>query len=105
MNPHVIKINGDLVFPPSEIMVVRDVTLYTNVFIQTDIIIEIEKQYKDMCYKYMKSSGAFDYVEDIVTPGEESGVLTSDMHPCNIKIRKFHAGNLSRIIAALQTIF
>lgn len=105
MNPYTLRINGDLVFPPSEVMVFRDVTLFTSVFIQTDLIIEINEQYKDTCYHYLKSVGAFDYVEDIVTPGESHGVLISDMHPCNIKIRKFHAGNLNRIITALKTIF
>lgn len=101
LNSSVIIIKNHLIFPPSEISVFRDITLYTKIYTSRCLIIESHPQHVDMCYNYLKSYGAFDYVDDIVHPGQETGVVVSDTSPCTIKVRKLWTGNLSRVLNQL----
>ena len=101
MNRLVI-IDSDLVFPPTEAAVFRDITLYSTIFSRADVVIQSDQQYKDMCYKYLKSVGAFDFVTDIILPGDEHGIVISKYPPYTIKARKLWAGNLSRVISSLS---
>lgn len=95
----VLIINGNLVFPPSSTSCFRDITLYANIFKQLDVIIQIEQQYKDICYNYLKQHGAFDFVEDIIHRKEnELGIVISDIEPYHIRARMFWQGNLDRIL-------
>lgn len=99
----VLIINGDLVFPPTETACFRDVTLYSTVFTSAEVLVQVEQQYKDICYKYLKERGAYDFVQEIVTPDENlKGTLISDQPPCNIKVRKFWAGNLNRVLNSIR---
>ena len=101
MNRLVI-IDSDLVFPPTEAAVFRDITLYSTIYSQAHVLIQSQEHYKDACYHYLKSLGAFDYVDDIVCPGEEHGVIISKYPPYHIKARKLWAGNLNRVLNALR---
>jgi len=99
----VLIINGDLIFPPTETACFRDVTLYTNIFTSAEVLLQVDQQHKDLCYHFLKSEGAFDFVQEIVTPDEAvHGTLISDKPPCNIKVRKFWAGNLNRILNSIR---
>ena len=97
-----LLVDGHLVFPPTEVSVFRDITLYANVFKSYDVLIQTEPSHVDTCYKYLKSCGAVDYVRDFVTPGETHGTYISDTHPCNILARKIWAGNLNRILQSIN---
>jgi len=99
---NIIIIKNDLIFPPSEISVFRDITLYTKVYTEHDVVIESEPHHVDTCYKYLTAHGAFDYVDDIIHPGEEAGVIVSDTTPCAVHARRFWSGNLNRILASLR---
>lgn len=95
-----VTINGHLVFPPSEVSVFRDITLYCKVFKQYKVLLHIEHNYQDICYKYLKERGCFDFVEDIVDDIIPGSRVISDITPYNIRARKFWAGNLNRIISS-----
>lgn len=96
-------IDGNLLFPPSEICCVRDITLYVRVIAESiDTLLQVDKNHVDTCYHYMKATGCFDYIDDIIAPGEESGIYISSFDPCNIKARKIWAGNLNRILSQLR---
>jgi len=101
----VLLIDGNLVFPPSSTSCFRDVTLYAQVFKQVDVVIQVDDHIKDTCYNYLKLRGAFDFVDDIVAPDLESGVLISDTRPYHIRARKFWAGNLNRIVSEIMRRF
>lgn len=101
---NIIIIKNDLIFPPSEISVFRDVTLYTKIYTGHDVVVESEPQHVDTCYKYLTSHGAFDYVDDIIRPGAETGVIISDTPPCTVQVRKFWSGNLDRILHGLLSV-
>ena len=93
-----ILLDGNLTFPPSEIMCVRDVTLYGTIWGKFTVLVEIEKTYTDQVWRWLKSRGAFDYVEDIVDVNEEHGLLISDRRRSNIRVNKICCENLVNIL-------
>ena len=101
----VLVIDGNLVFPPSSTSCFRDITLYANVFRDVDVIIQIDNTHTDTCYHYLKQHGAFDYVQDILPPLVEDGVILSNTPPYHIRARKLWAGNLQRIVQEIMSRF
>lgn len=97
----IVTINGNLIFPPSELLVVRDITLYCNIFKKYNVLLHVDNQYKDLYYNYLKDHGCYDYIDDIVEQPEPGSRIISDIRPCNIKVRKIWAGNLNRILSSL----
>lgn len=89
-------------FPPSEVSCFRDITLYAHVFVETPVLVQVEPEHVDTCYHYMKHTGSFDYVQDIVLPDQERGVMLSNTPPHDIRARRIWAGNLNRLVAEIQ---
>ena len=67
-------IDASLSEPPSEVSVFRDVTLYSNVFLNYNILIECDTDMKDLYDYWLKIRGAFDFVDDFVVYDEENGL-------------------------------
>lgn len=95
-------IDGNLTYPPSEISCVRDITLYGTVWGEYTVLVEIEKQYRDHVWKHLKSYGAYDYIEAIVSVDREPGLKISDKPRSNIKVTKIVCENLNQIITSLR---
>ena len=95
-------IDASLSEPPSEISVFRDVTLYSNAILKYNILIECEKNMRDLYYYWLKNRGAFDFVDDFVNLNEEVGIK---MGPTNsqIKITYLRTEKLSWILNRLKT--
>ena len=91
-------IAGKLLRPPSSITCVRDVTLYATVFGGFDVLLACRPFNKDRYWKQLKTTGAFDYIKDIVNHGEEYGSIISPHRPCSLEIKYITAGNLHRIV-------
>ena len=87
-------IDASLTEPPSEVSVFRDVTLYSNVFLKYNILIECESDMKDLYYYWLKNRGAFDFVDDFIQVNEEDGIT---MRPAdaNISIKYLRAENFN----------
>lgn len=98
----ILLIDGNLVFPPSSTSCFRDITLYANVFRESDVVVQIDQLYIDSCYHYLKQHGAFDFVQDILTPEQEHGIIISSDQPYHIRARKLWQGNLNRIVAEIN---
>lgn len=94
-------IDADLTNPPSEISVFRDITLYSKVFLNLDVLLECESEYKDIYYYWLKNRGAFDYVDDFVTLEEENGVTIRSSN-ATIQIKYLRAEELNNIIYLLK---
>lgn len=98
-----LLIDGNLAFPPSEIACFRDITLYGTTFTRfEDILVEIDNEYKDQCWYWLKRNGAFDYIDDILEFNVEQGVTISDRRRSNIQVSKVWAGNISLIVGRLN---
>lgn len=89
--------------PPSSIHCFRDVTLYANCIINKTVLVECEKYEKDMYYKWLKSFGAYDFVEDIVSIDKEKGYKIG-LNKGNIAIDRISEVNLNLIITKLNML-
>lgn len=97
-----LVIDGNLTYPPSEISCVRDVTLYTAVWTEFEVLVEIDKQYRDHLWNHLKSRGVWDYVEDIISLGREPGLRLSDQPKSNIQVNAIRCENLNYILNRLR---
>lgn len=97
-----LVIDGNLTYPPSEISCFRDVTLYSTIWGDFSVLVEMERQYRDQVWYHLKSHGAYDYVEAIITPDKEPGYRIGDRPGCNITVDKITCENVSHIITCLH---
>lgn len=95
-------IDADLTNPPSEISVFRDITLFSSVFLGFDNLIECENHMKDIYYYWLKSRGAFDFVDDIVPYNKESGI-TIRQKTATIKVKYLRSDKLQYILNYLRS--
>tara|TARA_B100000212_G_scaffold341984_1_gene327002 strand:+ start:22168 stop:22473 length:306 start_codon:yes stop_codon:yes gene_type:complete len=97
-------IDGVLCEPPSETTLFRDITLFASVFREKEVLLECEKEMKDIYYKWLKSRGAYDFVKDIVSYNKEQGFTIrykfNDVS-ANLKIRRIGYHNFDRILDSL----
>jgi len=89
--------------PPSSIHCFRDVTLYASCFVKADVLLECEKKMKDSYYHWLKNYGAYDFIDEIIVEGEESGYKIGSKKS-SLMIDRITADNLNIIITKLQKI-
>ena len=68
-----LLVNVELTNPPTSLTSFRTLTLIAKLYCNFEVLLEAN-QNKDYYYKFLKSNGCFDYVEDIVNFGEEVGL-------------------------------
>lgn len=98
-----LLIDGNLTYPPSEPTCVRDVTLYTAVWTEFHVLVEIDTCYRDDVWNHLKRYGAMDFVEQIVDVDEVHGLKMSDQSRSNIQVNCITCDNLNHIITCLRT--
>ncbi len=49
-----LLIDGKLTLPPSSVSCFRDVTLYSTVFANFDVLVETRNKHKDMIWHWLK---------------------------------------------------
>ena len=96
-------IDAELTEPPSEVSVFRDVTLYSNVFLNMEVLLLCQVDMKDLYWYWLKSVGAFDFVEDIVCDRVEPGCVIATKK-ANIQIKFLRAETLNFVIQRLQRL-
>ena len=96
-----IIIDAELSAPPSSVSCFRDVTLYSNCFLNADVLMECRQDEKDLYWKWLKSRGAFDFIEDIVRPYEERGFLIKNKRG-NLVVDRIIESNLNFILNRLR---
>lgn len=89
--------------PPSSIHCFRDVTLYVSCFMKKNVLLECDKDQKDLYYKWLKTYGAYDFVDYIVSAKKEAGYRIGKVKP-NLKVEKITAHNLYYIIDNLRNL-
>jgi hypothetical protein len=97
-------IRDQLVTPPTWFLSFRDLTLYCNVFLRADVVIESENP--DPYWRWIRERGGMDFVEDFVRPGSECGVhldFERNYSRCIITDR-IAPENLQNLITQLRSI-
>lgn len=89
--------------PPSSIHCFRDITLYTSCFIKADVLVECEKDMKDVYYKWLKSYGAYDFIDEIIEQGEELGYRIGS-EKASLVVDKITADNINILTSRLDKI-
>jgi hypothetical protein len=97
-------IRDQLLNPPTWFASFRDLTLYCNVFLHAEIVIESEVP--DIYWKWMKPRGGMDFVEDFVRPGSEDGFRldVEANYPRSIITDRIAPENVHRLIAQLKYV-
>ena len=70
----ILKIEATLTEPPSSLTVFRDTTLFASVFCELDVLLECKPGTRSSYWRWLKSGGAHDFVEELVREGEETGL-------------------------------
>lgn len=94
-------IDAELTNPPTEISVFRDITLYSKTFLNYDILLECDAGDRDIYYYWLKKRGAFDFIDDFVSIGEESGITIRSSNG-TITINYLRTEQLNNIIYLLN---
>jgi hypothetical protein len=96
-------IRAELVNPPTWFASFRDLTLYSNVFLGAQIVIETEGN-PDPYWKWIKPRGGMDFIKDFVRPGTENGVRLDiePIHPRSIITDRIAPENVHRLIAQIK---
>lgn len=97
-----LVISGKLTRPPSSVHCFRDITLFAKVFSDMNVLLACYKHNIDRNYHWLKKHGAFDYVEDIIEYGQESGITISPLRPCTLHVDRLTEAGLNRIITHLS---
>ncbi len=95
-------IRDQLVNPPTWFASFRDLTLYCNVFLHLEIVVESDAI--DSYYRWIKPRGGMDFIEELVRPGSEDGVRLDIEHnyPRTIVTDRIAPENVHRLIAQIQ---
>lgn len=94
-------IDADLTNPPSELSVFRDITLYSKVFLDLDVLLECESEHKDIYYYWLKNRGAFDYIDDFVNSDQEHGITIRSSN-ATITLKCLRVEELNKVIYLLK---
>lgn len=97
-------IRDQLVTPPTWFASFRDLTLYCNVFLGAEIV--IESQDPDPYWRWMKARGGMDFIEDFVRPGTEEGARLDiePNFPRSVITDRIAPENVHRLIAQLRFV-
>ena len=99
----VIIYDSVLTEPPSSVYCFRDVTLYTNIFLKAENILSCPKGMKSMYWKWMKSYGAHDFIEEIIVNEENQLGLTVGIKK-NVHCDYINESNLSLVINKIKLV-
>lgn len=96
-----LVIDGNLVYPPSELSCIRDITLYSAMYSDMTVIVQIWPELKDDVWRRLKAAGAMDFVYEITDPQVE-GIVISDARRSNIMVNQITCDNLHSILNRLR---
>ena len=93
-------IDAELTEPPSETSVFRDITLYSSIFLNYEVLIQCERDVKDLYWYWLKNRGAFDFVDDFVEKNQETGITMASKN-ANIIVKFLRNEELNRVTKQL----
>jgi len=99
-----IIVDARLTEPPSWVCSFRDTSMYVSIFIKKSVLVECDQSSKDIYYQWLKKYGALDFVEEIVSPGEEVVGFRIGLVRANLIIDKLVPENLSMVLSRLDQL-
>jgi len=101
----IVLIEGSLSEPPSSVYCFRDLTLYANVFLDADVLVECDKENIDLYWEWLRKRCAMDFIRDILGFGEQEGIRIGSGQEgvANIIIDKIDEYSLNGVISKLNT--
>lgn len=93
-------IDAELTEPPSETSAFRDITLYSSIFLNYEVLIQCERDVKDLYWYWLKNRGAFDFVDDFVEKNQETGITMASKN-ANIIVKFLRNEELNRVTKQL----
>ena len=98
-----LVIRDQLINPPTWFASFRDLTLYCNVFLRSDIVIESDDP--DPYVRYIRPRGGMDFLRDFVRPDSEDGIRLdiANTRPRTIVTDRISPENVHRLIAGIRT--
>jgi hypothetical protein len=95
-------IRDQLVNPPTWFASFRDLTLFVDVFMHSDVV--IESLDADIYVKWLRQRGGMDFVKDIIRPGSDDGVRLDIEHnyPRTLVTDRIAPENMQFLLIRLQ---
>jgi len=99
----ILRIEASLSTPPSSISVFRDTTLYASAFCNLDVLLECSKGTRSSYWRWLKSWGAHDFIEELICVGEEKGLYLGRKR-ANIRVDELNHDNFGFVIECLRSL-
>lgn len=100
----ILRIKAELSEPPSSTSCFRDVTLYAHIFCDLDVLVECLRGTRSIYWKWLKSLGAHDFIEQLVIPGEvREGILIGPARS-TISVSRLDSATLPRVVERLMRV-
>lgn len=93
--------------PPSESLAFRTLTLFGKNQLSMDILIEVEREFKDVYYRSFRVQGTMDYVKQLITPEEDEQGVRLDLdfnHPLTVKTDRVIFNNVMPLLGRIKSL-
>jgi len=98
----VIIYDCQLTEPPSSIHCFRDVTLFSQVFLNADNLIKCPKGTRSAYWQWIKNYGAHDFVKYLMREEESQNGITVGLKDSRVKVQYINESNYGDIINILK---
>lgn len=97
-----------IVEPPTETLAIRGLCLYVNIFgRKSEILLETQKEHRDLYFKWIKQTGLSDFVEEIVFPEYKVKgfrIATEIVKSPYLKVDRISFDNLNDILSKVESV-
>lgn len=97
-------LDSDLLNPPSQTTSVRSLLMMLKISSKTENLVETQKEFLDIYYRFLKHTGLFDFVDDLIVEEDNvQGLRLARCHrfPMTIIVDRIDAKNDVQIIGQL----
>lgn len=107
MQNDILIISDSLLEPPSETFAVRTVTMICHYDLNMSVLVHTTQEMKDLYYKWMKSMGLMDYIDDFLMELEwEDGVRIDiiNVYPNTIVVKSLRLENQLSVLGQIKEL-
>mgnify|MGYP000946668754 CR=1 FL=1 len=101
----VIIYDCQLTEPPSSIYCFRDVTLFSEIYLNADNVLKCPKGTRTAYWNWIKNFGAHDFVSDLIKEDEDQLGITVGFEKSNIIVDRLDEFNYGIVINFLKKYF